>query len=41
MLDLETCKTILGDTNLTDEQIIEIRKTLYILVETIVYDNND
>jgi hypothetical protein len=36
MLSVEECRTILGQTELTDEQVAEIRDTLYGFAQTLV-----
>lgn len=38
MLSAEQCKKIIGDTNLSDKEIEEIRNEIYALVEG-VFDN--
>ncbi len=44
MLDLRECKEILGDNELTDEQVLQLRDSLYALTETVLdnyFENHD
>ena len=36
MLSIEKCRELLGETNLSDEQISDLRESLYTIIENIL-----